>query len=146
MGTLFSSLISLARCRSVSWLLGLPRISVSWFHLRLGICWTLSIYTTLAMLANRSFFPDLVFPQTAHHTCIRFDPIESAGWSPVSYMVGLLMSGYVCVIIRWRPCIEVCERPKSHMKEELRVSEIGTDHEHMALVLAKGCAPVKPGL
>ena len=61
-------------------------------------------------------------------------------------MVGPLMSGYVCIIIRWRPCIEVCEGPKSDMKEELRVAEIGTDHEHTALVLAKGCAPVEPGV
>ena len=54
-------------------------------------------------------------------------------------MVGLLMSGYVCIIIRWRPCIEVSERPKSHMKEELRGSEIGTDHEHTPLVLVRPC-------
>ena len=109
----------------------------------------LSIYTLLrpCWLMDHSF---LISSSPKSRTIpafasTRFNPIDSAGWSPVSYMVGLLMSGYVCVSIRWRTCIEVCERPKSHMKEELSLLEIGTDHEHSALVLAKGCAPVEPG-
>ena len=92
----------------------------------------LSLYTLLwpCWLLDRSF---LILSSPKPRTLpvfagTGFNPIDSAGWSPVSYMVGLLISGYVCVIIGWRLC---------YMNER-------RDWGLGCLKSSQGCAPVEP--